>query len=336
MTQRHLVAGAGLIGGYIGGALQAAGAHVRFLGRPEKVGLWHDGLTLSDYQGHKARLEPQCVTLDEMEPVDIIWVTVKCHAVDSMARQLASALKSTTCIYCCQNGLGAEQSVRSLYPDIKVLRAMVPFNVVGQSQAHLHRGSQGELTLEMDGSGISQSVFKRFQSPLLPISLTEDIDVTLAAKLQLNLSNAVNALVDLPVKAMLQQRGYRCVIADLMEEWLRVVKASGRPLPKLTTLPATWLPALLRTPDWLFSRLAQSMLAMDDSVRTSMWWDIHNGKQTEVDYLNGAVVEQGRRLGIATPLNQAIVKLIHQLEKGEIRAGWQASQLSKVLRMPEG
>ena len=39
------------------------------------------------------------------------------------------------------------------------------------------------------------------------------------------------------------------------------------------------------------------MLEVDPTVRTSMWWDLSQGKPTEIDFLNGAVVAAGRRLG---------------------------------------
>ena len=49
---------------------------------------------------------------------------------------------------------------------------------------------------------------------------------------------------------------------------------------------------------FIFLRIAQKMLAIDPTVRTSMWWDLGGGKLTEIDYLNGAVVDEGKKLGI--------------------------------------
>jgi 2-dehydropantoate 2-reductase len=69
-------------------------------------------------------------------------------------------------------------------------------------------------------------------SELLPISTTTNMEALLWAKLQLNLGNSVNALADIPVKTMPEQRGYRKVIALLMSELLQVASAMGVKLPK--------------------------------------------------------------------------------------------------------
>jgi 2-dehydropantoate 2-reductase len=46
-----------------------------------------------------------------------------------------------------------------------------------------------------------------------------------------------------------------------------------------------------------------------------MWEDIQTKRKTEVDYINGAVVSMGKKYGIKTPVNQAIVEQIKLLEQ---------------------
>ncbi|MFQ5696160.1 MAG: ketopantoate reductase family protein, partial [Terriglobia bacterium] len=48
--------------------------------------------------------------------------------------------------------------------------------------------------------------------------------------------------------------------------------------------------------------------------KASMLQDVEAGRQTEVDFLNGAVVEWGRKAGVPTPLNEAMWALIKGLE----------------------
>jgi len=139
------------------------------------------------------------------------------------------------------------------------------------------------------------------------------------AKLQLNLANAVNALADIPVKNMLEQRGFRKIIAKAMQELIEVSRAKGLVLPKLAAVPMHLVPRVLNTPDWLFSILGNKMMDIDPTVRASMWWDLSGKKLTEVDVLNGAVVKEGQALGIECPINQRIVDYIHQAEMAETR-----------------
>ena len=219
-----------------------------------------------------------------------------------------------TVILCCQNGLGSDKQVKDAFPDNIVLRVMVPFNVVELEKGHLHRGSQGHLTIEQSSqANISSDLVNLLNSPLLPVALTQDMQALLWAKLQLNLGNSINALADIPVKSMLEQRGYRLVIATLMQELLAVSNELGLTLPKVTSVPASVIPYVLKLPNFLFTRVANKMLAVDPTVRTSMWWDMSQGKPTEIAYLNGAVVDTGMRIGVSTPANKRIVALITAL-----------------------
>jgi len=189
---------------------------------------------------------------------------------------------------------------------------MVTFNVVELKPGHFHRGSQGKLTIELaDEKQLDvNTLVAKVRSNLLPVATSADMTALLWAKLQLNLGNSVNALADIPVKAMLQQRAYRRIIAMLMQELLLVTDKLGISLPKVTSLPAHWLPTVLRLPDFLFKRIANKMLAIDPNVRTSMWWDVSQGKKTEIDYLNGAIVTQAQHLGLKSQVNQRIIQLI--------------------------
>jgi 2-dehydropantoate 2-reductase len=48
-----------------------------------------------------------------------------------------------------------------------------------------------------------------------------------------------------------------------------------------------------------------------------MLQDLDAGRDTEVDVVNGGVASKGRELGIATPHNDAVVELVHSMERGE-------------------
>ena len=182
-------------------------------------------------------------------------------------------------IFCCQNGLGSDASVKQAYLDNLVLRVMVPFNVAELSAGHHHRGSEGDMTIEYTDSSrdLVNSLVSKVHSELLPIKTTKDMRALLWAKLQLNLGNSVNALADIPVKAMLEQRAYRRVIALLMSELLQVADALGIELPKITAVSAHKIPMILWLPNFIFTRVANKMLEIDPNVRSSMWWDVSQG-----------------------------------------------------------
>jgi 2-dehydropantoate 2-reductase len=306
--RHHLIFGAGLVGGYLAGGLLAAGQPVSIVARPRIRQKLAHGLVLTDLDGHRAEVPAPAFAAAADAPPDFLWLTVKCTQVVAALDELAGYVGTGTTIICCQNGIGSERPVMDAFHHHDVLRCMVPFNVAEPEAGHLHRGSGGTLMLEAHPAVAGLDA--RIGSPLLPVGLSEDIEAVIWAKLQLNLVNAINALSDVPVRAMLEQRGYRRAFAASMRELLAVTSALGLQLPRLTALPAALLPPLLSLPDPLFRLLARPMLEVDPTVRTSMWWDLSQGKPTEVGYLNGAVVRHGRRVGVATPVNERIVALV--------------------------
>jgi 2-dehydropantoate 2-reductase len=323
----HVVFGAGLIGCYLGGVLKSLGLNTRLVCRENIQKKLVDGLKLTDYLGHETSvskldfIDTKRLTSDKDNKLktDFLWLTVKCTGVSRSIPDLVPLVGPDTVILCCQNGLGSEQKISQAFPDNQVLRVMVPFNVVELSAGHLHRGSEGHLTLESCSRDpdITSALVRLIDSPIMPVTLTKDISSLLWAKLQLNLGNSINALADIPVKAMLEQRGYRLVIATMMKELLQVTDSLEITLPKVTALSAHLIPKILRLPNFMFKIIANKMLAIDPTVRTSMWWDLSQGKETEIDYLNGAILKQAALLNISCPVNEKIVAIIRQMSSTE-------------------
>jgi 2-dehydropantoate 2-reductase len=56
-------------------------------------------------------------------------------------------------------------------------------------------------------------------------------------------------------------------------------------------------------------------------LKASMLQDLEKGRKTEVDYINGIICEYGRKYQVPTPLNNAVVKIIHEIESGSRKCG---------------
>lgn len=326
----HLVFGTGLIGGFIAGGLIKQGLLTHLLGREKHQTAMRDGLTLSDLEGNESALSaPQFSHTDDKQLYDFIWLTVKCYSVQRSLEQLRKIVQRSTVIICCQNGFGSSQTLREAFPNNIVLNAVIGFNVAERASNHLHRSTDGWLVVESHQQ--INDVVAKLDSALLPTKSSADILAERWAKLQLNLSNPVNALADVPVKAMTEDAGYRKIIAALMRELLTVTKQMNLSLPKLTPVPANCLPLIMELPNWLYLKLAHKMLAIDPTARQSMWWDLSQGKESEIMYLNQAVVEQAKHYGIECPVNQKVIELIKAVENGEALIGFSAEQLTQRL-----
>ena len=330
---QHLIFGAGLIGGYMAGCFAAKGLKVTVLGREVMRKRFAGSLRITDYHKHQADVSAINFIADKHETdieFDYLWLTVKCTGLEQALSDMTEFVSSKTVILSCQNGLGSDALVQTAFPDNIVRRVIMTSNVAQQSDTHLHRGSEGDLFIEAHSSDASgdlvgddlerhDSLASLVSSPLLVAQNIDDMQAYSWAKLQINLANAVNALADIPVKQMLQHRLYRKIIALTMNELLQVTYAKGLVLPKIAAVAMPIIPKILNTPNFIFSIIGSKMMNIDPTVRTSMWWDLHNKRLSEVDFLNGAIVAEGKRLGINCPANQQIVDYVHAVEASDTR-----------------
>lgn len=322
---QHLIFGAGLIGGYMAGSFASKGLNVTVLGRESLRKRFAAEFIVTDYQGNRASTsEIDFIVGDETVDAvfDYIWLTVKCTGLEQALLDMAKLVSPNTTILSCQNGLGSDDLVRASFPNNIVRRVIMTSNVAQQSDTHLHRGSEGDLFVEANSDDGDTSLASLVSSDLLIAQNIESMEAYSWAKLQLNLANAVNALADIPVKKMLEHRIYRRIIAGAMQELIDVSRAKGLSLPKLAAVPMRFVPKVLNTPNLIFNILGSKMMDIDPTVRTSMWWDISNGRLTEIDVLNGAVVAEGEKLGLKCPINRKIVEMVHQVESSGSREGF--------------
>lgn len=312
-----VILGAGAIGCYLGGALAHQGLDVTLIGRERLLDeLASVGeLSLTDYLGNKQTITSAKVTTSAsaLAHADLIILTVKCLGVSEAVKQIQEFAPPATPILSLQNGIGSERPLFNL-PN-PIIRGIVGFNVAPLGKGRFHRGTEGDMYCEP--FAYAEQLSAAFTKTHINVKQSKNFESVRWAKLQLNLNNAINALSHLPLKKELETHAYRKILSAAMNELLLVTKAKGLTLPKLTKLPASWLPTLIKVPNFLFTRLASNMLEIDPDARSSMWEDLNLGRQTEVDFINGAVVKEAKILGINTPVNSALCDLIKQSETDE-------------------
>jgi 2-dehydropantoate 2-reductase len=326
-----LVMGAGSVGCFVGGSLQAAGATVHYVGRRRVFdALRVQGLTLTDLQGRRAQLPADLLALSESVPKikpSLVLLTVKSNATRDAAAELARVLPAGTPVLSLQNGIGNAAAAQDAAPALDVIAGMVPFNVAEVEAGHFHRGTSGVLAAaEHDTLRAWQPLFERAG---LPLALHPDMRGVQWGKLLLNLNNPVNALSELPLREELLSRGYRKALAALQDEALQVMQAARIEPARLTPLPPRWLPAMLRLPTPLFRLIAARMLSIDAKARSSMADDLAHGRATEVDALCGEVVRMARGLNMDAPVNARMAKLVH--EQGLLPQRYDAPRLLSAL-----
>ncbi len=306
------VMGAGSVGCYVGGRLQAAGAHVHFIGRPRVLAaLRGHGLTLTDLHGGQVMLPAAQLHLHDspagLSPA-LVLLCVKSGATAEAAAALAGHIQPGTPVVSLQNGVANAQAAAQVAPALHWLPGMVPFNVVELGPGQVHRGTFGELAVKDDAA--LRPWLPLFKAAGLPLTCFADLAPVQWGKLLLNLNNPVNALSGLPLRAELLDRDCRRVLAALQDEALAALQAAGITPAKLTPLPPAKLPMLLRMPTPLFRVAAARMLKIDEKARSSMADDLALGRPTEVDAICGAVIRLAQQHGLQAPRNARMVDLL--------------------------
>jgi len=308
-----LVMGAGNIGSWLGGCLQAAGARVHLVGRPRMLlALGSHGLTLTDRDGGQVALAADRLQLHDAVPAglrpDVVLLCVKHGAAASAAAELGAALPPGTLVIALQNGIQAADLAQAAAPALVVLRGMVPFNVAELGPGRLHRGTDGQLAAQTHSGLLPWLPW--FDAAGMPLALHDDMLPLQWGKLLLNLNNAVNALSGLPLRAQLLDDDLRQCTAGLVSEALFLLRHAGIKPARVSAVRPGMLPWALRLPTPLFRLVARRMLRIDDQARSSMADDLARGRPTEIDAIQGEVLRLAGRLNQLAPCNARMTQLV--------------------------
>jgi 2-dehydropantoate 2-reductase len=310
-----VVAGAGSIGCFVGGILANAGRRVSLLARPRVIAeIDRFGLTLTSFEGSSWHLASQQIGLSDdpriLADASMVLVTVKSADTAEIADIIARHAPVDAVVVSLQNGVANVAVLRDHLPGRAVLAAMVPFNVIAAGEGRYRRATSGDIAIERDKADAAA----RLSVPALAMRATDDIAGVQWGKLLVNLNNAINALSGLPLREQLAQRDWRGLFADQIAEGLMAVRAEGIDPVSPTPVPSSWTPHLLRLPDALFAMVLATAMRIDPQARSSMWEDLERHRRTEIDYLQGVIIEIAGRRGLQVPISRRIVTLIREAE----------------------
>ena len=314
-SRRVAVLGAGSIGCFVGGMLARGGHSVALLARPRIVDeIRTNGLRLTSFEGLDDVVPAERLQMSDQPEIlgsaEIILVTVKSNDTSEAADLIARHGGPGAVVVSLQNGVGNAAVLRQKLSGRTVLGGMVPFNVQSGGGGRFHRATSGDIVVERDAADTAA----RLSVASLAMRPTDNIAGVQWGKLILNLNNALNALSGLPVRAQLAQAAWRRVMADQWAEALAVLRADGIKAVSATPVPASWTPFLLRLPDALFEAILGRTMKIDATARSSMADDLLRGRPTEIDYLQGVIVQLAQKHGLDVPLSRRVVALIKQAE----------------------
>jgi 2-dehydropantoate 2-reductase len=324
---RFLILGAGAIGTTVGGSLAHAGYPVVFLERPEYVDeLRSRGLRLHMHREDIVILNPRVTsTLAEalaLMSFDVAVFAVKAYDTQVAIRSFIPYRDHLPVFLCLQNGVENESALELALGRDSVIPGMVTHEI--------NRQRVGDIILQHPrGMGIggnhplSDQLARALSEANLNPKIYLDTTSMKWSKMLANLvNNATSAILKMtPVEIFRNHALARLELAQLRET-LNIMKTLGLHALDLPGLPIKVLDNMIRNlPDDISRPLVSHILSnRRGNKMPSFFIDLMSGKKvSEVEYLNGAVVRYGVRLGIPTPINRLLTQTLIAIVNGEYR-----------------
>jgi 2-dehydropantoate 2-reductase len=321
-----LIIGAGAIGSWLAHRLGNAGHRVTAVGRAPYVEAIHQRGLLVEEDGRAVRATGLTAVgrVDALEGdrFDLVLITTKAFDTAVAAVLVRPFVERGALAIVIQNGFGGIEIARGILGERYLYGGVKPAVIRPRSK-------RGGLTLSPIIAGQSVTfLVQMFAQAGLKARSCADWRAIKWSKLMLNLiANAIPAILDWPLERVYAHRALYEVERDALCEaraighrmGLRLVSLPGYPVPALVWAMCT-LPPVIAHP--VFQR---AIVDGRGGKRPSLHIDLSQGRRrSEVDFLNGAVVQAGERLGIPTPVNRALYETLSGIVRGEI--GWHVYQ----------
>lgn len=293
----HIVIfGSGGVGGYFGGRLAHAGEKVTFIARGEHLrAMLANGLFIDSINGDFA-IQPVTATDDttQVDAVDAILVCVKTWDITRAARAIVPMLSSDTFVVPLENGVEAPSQLAEILGKKHVLGGLCRIASRIASPGHIqHTAIDPSVVFgEPDNhlSSRAQQLLKSFQHAGVSAEIPPDINVAIWQKfLFISAVSGIGAITRVPFGQFRSLHGTRKMLEDALGECYSIALAQGIHLPA--------------------ESVAKTLAYIDSlppTTMASMQRDIIDGRPSELEAQNGALLHMGQLLNIPTPVHAFI------------------------------
>lgn len=237
---------------------------------------------------------------NELFGSSVLFLFVK--AVDTLhaLRPFAGQLNPSTPIVSLQNGVGNEDAIKAALGAVPVVLGITTESGLSTAPGNVRSSQTGNTILGSGGAApeTSKSMAQLLSQSGLRASVVYDIRPHLWGKLVANAAvNAISALLDCEAGAI-----------SANPDAARLAQAIAREAAAVAAGLRINLPF---GDPWAY---VEEIIKIGADAKSSMAFDLEMHHPSEIDHINGAVVAAGRRIGVPTPYNDAMVRLIRARE----------------------
>ena len=258
-------------------------------------------------------------SLDEIGPPDIILLTVKNYDIEAAAKMLRQQLRDEEpIIVSLQNGVENQRIIHKYFS--RALFGVICYNAWREGLTVVEFVKPGHVVIGAltDDRADDLQIVADVLSRGLRCDVTDRLQDAVHCKLAINLINGLMALVGFRKRSIESEKILVHMTTRLLAEGVEVLQAAGFKEQDLGSMPswmdielAVDMPESVENPlyDFIIKRVGP----------TSMTQDVYSGKpNTELESLNGYMLELARRFGVSTPISQAI----YEIAKERLRPGF--------------
>lgn len=299
---RIVVIGAGAIGGLFGAALAKGGAEVILLDRDAAhvAAINQDGLVVEREGNRTTHRLPATTDPAGIGAVDLAVILVDCNATRDAAEAARGLIGAEGAAVTFQNGIGNIETLVEVLGAERVMAGSTRNSAARLAPGRVEHTYDGKsLVGELDGrpSERVQALVACLEAGGLAAATTDNIVGHVWQKFIVNAGlNALCAVSRLPVGEVVASEAAATLARRILAEVMAVVRAEGIALPE---------------PDPVEGILAHAVGRMN---KPSMLQHVEQGRRTEIDAINGALLRYAEKHGIACPVNETIVLLVKAIE----------------------
>lgn len=296
------VVGPGAMGCLFAARLKRAGFSVTLLDynqkRAEEIN--NQGIMVEGVTG-KYTVKVPTVTEGISEMPDFVLICVKSNRTEEAGKAVKLLAGAETVIITLQNGLGNCEILERIFGRNRVLGGVTAEGATLTGPGRIIHAGHGETIIGPKGEPGSpcEQIVSAFIKSGFNTRAIDNVKDLIWGKLIINVGiNAITAITRLKNGRLPQIKGTYLVMEEAVKEAVDVAAAMGIKLPY---------------PDPI-SRVREVCRDTAGNI-ASMLQDVLNEKVTEVDFINGAIVREGKKLKILTPVNRTLTCLVQAIEE---------------------
>jgi 2-dehydropantoate 2-reductase len=297
-----LVVGAGAMGCLFAARLSRAGFQVALYEkiRPLAKTINDQGIQV---EGIGGRYKVKVPAFAENPPAhaDVVILCVKSSDTQEAAETIRSWLSPGSLVLTLQNGLGNVEILHKVFGRERVLGGVTAEGATVLGPGKIRHAGQGETVIgpAREEEERVQTLVSAFNQAGLETRGAPNVDQLIWGKLIVNVGiNALAALTRLKNGRLPQMEGTRSIMERAVKEAVAVARAKGIELPYADP----------------FDHVVAVCRATAENV-ASMLQDVVHQKTTEIEFINGAIVREGKALGIDTPVNGLLTALVQTIQE---------------------